>query len=193
MSRAAGYADFFPDRPSVLLEKERSARDYSPLHSPNSHTQSPNLHDDITRDFPMVNGLPPRPTSKPPAAPSSAMIPTPKTDEYDGEMSSASNPSSYPGSSNIPSSSSHINQASTLTPITPPQGTLSSPSINKPDSHLNNNTSGPSHSKDSRVAYPKPTLPTKNYKILYDPELDRASQKRNNGRPLYRFDGVDVS
>ncbi|KAJ6259952.1 Histone-lysine N-methyltransferase [Drechslerella dactyloides] len=247
-SRTAGFADFFPDRPSALKEKDKAtaaavaaaAVSASPPAAANHHHQHSNSNS-ILAHKPRNNSLsslksaaasPPNhvlasgapttalasSTTTTPAVIQAIAIPTP-TDDYDGELSSSSAPASgetsslaSTGSSSAPSF--HLN-THTLTPVT----TTSSPPprVSSPANSLKNEVppTGPSRSAAMTIAggcgdsspsngflarrpgsssgpriYVKPMLQKRNYKVIYDPELEaRGASKKPGAKPQYRFDG----
>ncbi|KAK6343956.1 histone methyltransferase set1 [Orbilia brochopaga] len=242
-SRTAGFADFFPDRPSALKEKDKAtaAAAATSTSPPNYNPNSNSTSNSTLTHKPRNNSLsslksaasPPNhvlasagpPTTATAAAAAAAAviqaiaIPTP-TDDYDGELSSSSAPASgetsslaSTGSSSAPSF--HLN-THTLTPVT----TTSSPPprVSSPANSLKNEaaatgpsrpamlTAGGSGGGDSSPSgsilprrpgsssgpkiYVKPVLQKRNYKVIYDPELEaRGSSKKSGAKPQYRFDG----
>ncbi|KAK6538278.1 histone methyltransferase set1 [Orbilia ellipsospora] len=248
-SRTAGFADFFPDRPSALKEKDKAAnlQSNSPASSsPAPLTHSKSRNSSLSSIVNHSNNNPPSSnaaysatttattiatsTAAPSATATTVIqaiaIPTP-TDDYDGELSSA--PASGGETSSLASTGSsssapfhHHHNTHTLTPVTttsspPPRASSPANSLKNdsvqsalPPSKTMSAGSGAAVSDGSSTPggggalglnrrpgsssgpkiYVKPMLPKRNYRIIFDPELEaRGSSKKSGAKPTYRFDG----
>ncbi|KAF3914723.1 hypothetical protein AA313_de0208119 [Arthrobotrys entomopaga] len=254
-SRTAGFADFFPDRPSALKEKDKATaaaaaalQSGSPTSSsPTPLTHSKSRNSSLSSIVNHSGGVPPSSnavysatTGATPAAISTALtsatgtviqaiaIPTP-TDDYDGELSSApasggetSSLASTGSSSSAPFHHHHHHNTHTLTPVTttsspPPRASSPANSLKNdcgqsalPPSKTMSASSGvavfdgsstpgggvgglslnrrPGSSSGPKI-YVKPVLPKRNYRIIFDPELEGRGSKKSGAKPTYRFDG----